>query len=176
MTSGSLHRCLQQSRVYAGVCGFCVDNPGWLKVNFDTGCGQTVFPLDVGEAEEGSSGKVYKDASGNLVKDEGYYLFEGLDEYGRGVDLGGRRAAVHKCLGSAAQILDKGKMDAYLTKSGGYAIPNDSKIGRAMRATLRRLLDTHGEVGLQAMWQENNAYNFYLQSKSHPLGVGRALP
>ena len=46
-------------------------------MNFDTGCGETVFPLDVGEPAGPSSGKVYKDASGNLVNDEGSYTFKG---------------------------------------------------------------------------------------------------
>ena len=163
----------------ADICGFCVDNPEWLKVNFDTGCGQTGFPLDVGEAEEGSSGKVYKDASGNLVEDEGALTFRGDDEYGRRVNLTGRRAAVHKCLGSAAQNSEKGKMSAYLTKAGGYAIPNASRIGISMRTHLQWLLDTHGEAGLLPIWMENTAHNFYLKDvsgRTRPLGVGQASP
>jgi hypothetical protein len=102
-------------------------------------------------------------ASGERIPDHGGARLACTDENGLSRTLSGRYTKVHKVLVSAAQVCKK--QYVWLDGTGGYVIPQDGPIGRAMQAKLDRLLRRHGYRTLLPVCQEKGVYNFYLDVK-----------
>ena len=76
----------------------------WIKMNLDTGCAVTSFPMSFQQDSSSSNGAQYRTASGEIIPDGGEVLFKGYDENRRLRSLGGRAAPVHKVLCSAGAM------------------------------------------------------------------------
>ncbi len=69
-------------------------------------------------------------------------------------------------MASAATILGRGDMYAFLTPEGGFVIPKASYVGRGLKAAIKGFIARYGlrSSGLLPLRMENNAYNFYLNT------------
>jgi len=122
-----------------------------------------VFPKASAPGGGSSSGAWYKTASGERIEDAGGAHFIGVDENGIYRSLGGRLTDVHKNLTAAARMATVGKQDFYLTAMGGYAIPQEHKIGVAVRRMVEQMIGKLGSGGLLPIYMEDGVFNFYLR-------------
>ena len=72
---------------------------------------------------------------------------------------------VHKVLVSAYRVHEKDNF-SLLESGGGYIIPKNSYVGRAVMKSMRDAINWYGEAGLIPVYEEQGVYNFYLQVPS----------
>ena len=109
----------------------------WIKCNFDTGAAETALPAkEFDEKRLQESGKFWKTASGETTPDYGRGKLRGHDESGIFRGVNGRVIGVHKVLVSAYRVHEKGNF-SLLESGGGYIIPKNSYVGRAVMKTMR---------------------------------------
>ena len=163
--SGCGHLRATGIEVIQGIDKYAVD--GYVKMNFDTGAAVTAFPLDAAPSGTSPSpsaeNRGYVTASGEKIPDHGGAKLACKDENGLGRTISGRYTKVHKILVSAAQVCRK--QFVWLDGAGGYVIPQDGPIGKAMQAELDRLMRKYGHETLLPMYQEKGVYNIYLDVK-----------
>ena len=87
------------------MAGQVIDEQGWTKLNFDSGCASSVIPRSWSTAIEKPNGRQFKTANGQIIDDEGLGEIVGKDEWGRPLRMRGRRADVAKPLIAASSML-----------------------------------------------------------------------
>ncbi|CAK0906615.1 unnamed protein product, partial [Prorocentrum cordatum] len=138
-----------------------VDDKGWVKVNFDSGCASSVIPRAWTPATSAPSSQRFKTASGGIIADEGGGVLEGVNENGARMRLAGRRAAVTKPLVSASEMLRK--RIGILDESCGMVIEKGSTAGRAIMKLVAKLKETGALENNIRLHQERGVYNAYLK-------------
>ena len=144
--------------------GDLASTTSWIKCNFDTGAAETALPakeFDLAKLKE--SGKFWKTASGEKTPDYGTGKLRGHDEGGIFRGLNGRVIGVHKVLVSACRVHEKENF-SLLEAGGGYIVPKNSNVGRAVMKAMKEAIAWYGEGGLIPVHEEQGVYNFYLQA------------
>ena len=113
-----------------------VDEQGWVRLNFDSGCASSVLPREWSKALTAPSNRKFKTANGAIIADEGLGVLEGINENGGRMRLAGRRAAVGKPLIAASEILKR--RIGILDEGMGMVIEKNSYAGRAIMALVAR--------------------------------------
>ncbi|CAK0841849.1 unnamed protein product [Prorocentrum cordatum] len=138
-----------------------VDDKGWVKVNFDSGCASSVIPRAWTPATSAPSSQRFKTASGGIIADEGGGVLGGVNENGARMRLAGRRAAVTKPLVSASEMLRK--RIGILDESCGMVIEKGSTAGRAIMKLVAKLKETGALENNIRLHQERGVHNAYLK-------------
>ncbi|CAK0875118.1 unnamed protein product [Prorocentrum cordatum] len=138
-----------------------VDDKGWVKVNFDSGCASSVIPREWTPATSAPSSQRFKTARGGIIADEGGGVLEGVNENGARMRIAGRRAAVTKPLVSASEMLKK--RVGILDESCGVVIEKGSTAGRAIMKLVAKLKETGALENNIRLHQERGVYNAYLK-------------
>ena len=138
-----------------------VDERGWAKLNFDSGCDTSVIPSARGPQLSAPSKKRFKTASGDILPDEGLGVLEGMNESGGRMRLSGRRATVGKPLIAASEMLKK--RIGVLDESMGMVIEKNSDAGRAIMALVARLKRKGCLENDIRLHQERGVYNAYMK-------------
>lgn len=145
-------------------CDLCaVDDVRWVRMNYDTGAATTAFPKEFAGGSGGLSGngQCYRGAGGELIMDEGGLKMTAETERGDLARLTGRIADVHKTLVSASKSASLGQ-NGWITKHGGWLIPD----GSAISHKIKKLLDREAAKSdhrMIPMYEENGVYNFYVK-------------
>ena len=133
-----------------------------VKCNLDTGAAITAIPCGLADGLKRTepNGGWYKTASGEVVPDEGGARLIGFDDHGVRRGMHGRVAPVHKPLvsGTAAARTQ----DLWLGNDGGYLLPRDGPICRALRDQFELLVEKHGFQGLTPVYIDKGVYCFDL--------------
>ena len=133
----------------------------WIKLNYDTGAAVTAFPKGLVQSSPAyGNGRSYRTATGELIQDEGKVRATGLDENGNISRVTGRVAGVHKVLVSASRSASFGR-NGWITRGGGYLIPDDSKCSRLIKKIVER--ESQKDPTFVKLYEENGVYNFYLK-------------
>ncbi|CAK0837809.1 unnamed protein product, partial [Prorocentrum cordatum] len=138
-----------------------VDDKGWVKVNFDSGCASSVIPREWTPATSAPSSQRFKTASDGIIADEGGGVLEGINENGARMRIAGRRAAVTKPLISASEMLNK--RIGILDESCGMVIEKGSTAGRAIMKLVAELKEAGALENNIRLHQERGVYNAYLK-------------
>ena len=133
-----------------------------IKVNYDSGAAATAFPKSSAEDSVGN-GAQYKTATGELTPDHGGVRIAGRVDGRRIHRLTGRLADVHKTLVSASKCAHLGR-NGWLTKGGGYLIPDDSALSHKIKNMIQKEADRKNNE-LVKLYEDHGVYNMYLEMK-----------
>ncbi|CAK0892634.1 unnamed protein product [Prorocentrum cordatum] len=141
-----------------------VDDEGYTKFNLDTGAAVTAFPRSqFGSGHPDENHRGYVTASGERIPDCGGSRLVCTDEHGQRRGITGRKTDVHKVLASASQVFRGGKQVAWLTEDGGYIIPRDGPVAKAIANVIQRHEQLESGKTMLPVYQEKGVYNFYLK-------------
>ena len=151
-----------------------IDEDGWMKLNFDSGCASSVVPREWVKAISPPSGRKFKTANGVIIADEGLGVLEGISENGEAMRFAGRRAAVGKPLASASELLKSriGLMD----DSAGMVIEKKSEAGRAIMKLMSELKEKGRLEDNMRLHQERGVYNVYMKLPAAKAKELEAIP
>ena len=100
-------------------------------------------------------------ASGASVPNFGKVTMPAEDEQGASCTLTGAVTAVHKPLGSGAQL--SSKFDSFVGSKGGVLVPKDHPVAREMQNYYKYLTEWYGKEGFIRLYREGNLFNFYIK-------------
>ena len=141
-----------------------VDDEGCTKFNLDTSAAVTAFPRSqFGSGCPDENHRGYVTASGERIPDCGGSRLVCTDEHGQRRGITGRKTDVHKVLASASQVFRGGKQVAWLTEDGGYIIPRDGPVAKAIANVIQRHEQLESGKTMLPVYQEKGVYNFYLK-------------
>jgi len=145
------------------------DAEGWIRMNLDTGCARSVYPMDAEYGKEGEAREPIKmkTASGEICETGCNYRVCGKGEWGEFLRVPGVKAPVHKPLTSAGAVADKGA-DMILNAKGGFIVHAGTPLLKELRAAQERILRKHKYVGTTEVHKERGVYNFYVQGPKRP--------
>jgi hypothetical protein len=135
----------------------------WIKVNYDSGAAVTAVPRHFAE-DSVSNGMQYKTATGELTPDQGGVRISGRVNGGPVQRVSGRLTDVHKVLMSASKCAGLGR-NGFLTKGGGYLIPDDSALSHKIKKMIRKEAMKQDNK-LIKLYEEDGVCNLYLQMKA----------
>lgn len=104
---------------------------------------------------------MYKTASGQHIHDEGAVKLKAQDESGNMRGLKGRLTDVHKPLVSASESAKAGQ-NSWLTKGGGYMVPQSSGVSKKIEKMLDYESRKRSSKPLP-VYEAGGVYNFYLK-------------
>ena len=134
----------------------------WIKINFDSGAAVSALPKKFAPGSGlSSNGRCYKTASGDLIQDAGAIKFSGEDENGNKRGVKGRLMDVHTPLVSASEAAKAGQ-NAWLTKGGGWLIPQNSRVSKKIEHLLS-LEAARNSHQMLPVYEDQGVYNFYMQ-------------
>ena len=130
-----------------------------ITCNLDTGAAISAFPWILAEGRETTppNGNQYKTASAECIDDQGGLCLKAYDDLEQYREVNGRLAPVHKPL--VAAVAAARTQDIWLGNDGGYLVPRNGAIGKAMRAHFEELVQKHGKKGLTPVYINKGVYN-----------------
>ena len=108
-------------------------------------------------------------ASGDAIPDFGRVRVPGIDENGNQRGISGAVTAVHKPLGSAAEV-SKGH-DSFIWHNGGALVPKHHPVAVGMRRAFNELTKYYGKEEILPLYREGQLYNFYVKQSGKPVSV-----
>ncbi|CAK0904033.1 unnamed protein product, partial [Prorocentrum cordatum] len=122
--------------------GLDISGDEWLRINYDTGAATTAFPLEFGDGLNLQQKGEFRVASGDVIPDFGRVRVPGIDEHGNQRGISGAVTAVHKPLGSAAEV-SKGH-DSFIWHNGGALVPKHHPVAVGTRRAFNELTRYYG--------------------------------
>ena len=111
----------------------------------------------------------FRVASGEPIPDFGRVRVPSIDENGNKRGIAGAVTAVHKPLGSAAEV-SKGH-DSFIWHNGGALVPKNHLVAVGMRRAYNELTWRYGKEEILPLYREGQLYNFYVKQSGRPVSV-----